>query len=30
MSNPVQRFMEYRQERKHIREVLDLNSDQFC
>ena len=30
MANPIERFMEYRQERKYIREVLDLNSDQFC
>lgn len=30
MANPFERFMEYREERKHIREVLDLNSDQFC
>lgn len=29
MSNPLQRYMEYRQERRNIREALRLDNDNF-
>jgi hypothetical protein len=29
MSSPLQRYREYRKERKHIRDVLSLDNDNF-
>jgi uncharacterized protein YjiS (DUF1127 family) len=29
MANPLQRYKEYRQERRHIREALSLDNDNF-
>jgi hypothetical protein len=29
MGSPLQRFKEYRQERRHIREALRLDNDNF-
>jgi hypothetical protein len=29
MANPIQRFQQYRQERRHIRDALRLDNDNF-
>lgn len=29
MTNPMQRYKEYRQERRHIRDALRLDNDNF-
>jgi hypothetical protein len=29
MANPMRRYVEYRKERKHIREALSLENDNF-